>query len=129
MIFEHTAAEGVGARPGGHVDHATRKPPEFGAAVVGLHPKFFDRVWAGRQHHDVAVGSVLHRYAIEERCALVSHSTANLVVAGSKNILAGQAAFAPSLRYDRRRKRNQIQHVPSVQRQVLHRPAADDRAD
>ena len=120
---------GVAAGSGCDVDDAAGKAAELGAAVVGLHAKFLDRLGAGRQHDDVAVRGVLQRDAVIKRGALVGKPAAYLVIAGSKHVFARQAALAAALRNDGRRDRDQIEHVPSVERQLLHRSTADNRAD
>ena len=121
--------KGIAAGSGCDVDDAAGKAAELGAAVVGLHAKFLDRLGAGRQHDDVAVRGVLQRDAVIKRGALVGKPAAYLVIAGSKHVFARQAALAAALRNDGRRDRDQIEHVPSVERQLLHRSTADDRAD
>ena len=129
MVFEPAAVEAVRARARRHVDDATGESSEFGAAVVGLDAELFDRFRAWCQDDDIAVGRILHRDAIEKRRALIRRAAANLIVAGGKDVFAGEASLGETLRNDRRRERDQIEHVATVERQVLHGPAADDRAD
>ena len=129
MELEQAAAEGVAARARGHVDDAAGEAAELGAAAVGLDAEFLDRVGTRRQHHDVAVGGVLHRHAVEERRALVGRAAANLVVAGREDVLAGQTAVGAPLRHHRRRQRDEVEHVAAVQRHLLHGTGGDGRGD
>ena len=129
MIFKEASPVGVGARPGGHVDDTAGEPPEFGAAVVGLHPKLGHRLRAGCQHHDIAVGRILHRHAVEVRGALVCRSAADLEVSGREYVLSRQTPLAASLWNDRRSERDQIQHVAAVERQLLHGTGANQNSD
>ena len=125
--LEDAAAEGVGAGARGHVDHAAGEAAELGAGAVGLDAELFDRVGTRRQDDDVAVGRVLHRHAVEERRTLIRRAAANLIVASGEDVLAGQTALGAALRDDRRRQRDEIEHVAAVERKLLHRPAANRR--
>ena len=120
MEFEQASAVGIRARPRDDIDDAAGKPPELGAAVVGLHAELGDRLRARGQHDDVAVGGILDRHSVEVGGALVRRSAADLVVAGREHVLAGQAALAAPLWHDRWRQRDQVQHIAAVQRQLLH---------
>ena len=115
---------GVGSGFRGQIDDTARETAVLRVVVVGLDAKLLHRVLRRYQGGQVGVTHV-DRRAIQERGTLVGRPSANLEVAGRKDVLAGEVSHGSALRHNAGHQGDQVQYVASVERHLLHHSAFD----
>ena len=111
----------VGTRLGSNVHDATGVTAKLGTVAGGLDAEFRNYIGAGNENGQIANPGIRGN-TIEVRCTLVGDTATDLVIAGSKHVLARQrVAFRTALRHDAGNESDQVQQIPATYGKFLHR--------
>src|SRR5271154_6556668 len=108
----------VCARFGAQVHHATGKLAPLSTQVVVLNFELTDRILGRNNNGEIDIADV-EGLTIQILRTLICKRPTNLVIAPTKRVLAHWGSTGTTLSDRRRRDRDQVEDVASVQRQLI----------